>query len=216
MACMDQPDGTHSEALADSVAAYDAHVAAYTAANADAMGHEARRFVDEVVRHGTGRRGRRDRGAGPRVLDAGCGPGRDLARFAAAGLAPVGVDLNAAFCTQAAPFAPCVRTDLRVLPFAREVFAGVWACASLVHLDADGTSAALAELARVAAGGAPLFVSVKSEAAQGTGWADTAHGRRWFQGWTPRGLASAVEAAGFSVTETAVSGAFVDAWARRR
>src|SRR3546814_16524647 len=47
------------------------------------------------------------------ILDAGCGPGRDLARFAAHGHVPRGVDLNATFVALAQAPAPVTRADLR-------------------------------------------------------------------------------------------------------
>src|SRR5688572_6068739 len=47
-------------------------------------------------------------GAPPlRILDLGCGPGRDLAAFAALGHAPVGLDGCAAFVAMAREHAGC-------------------------------------------------------------------------------------------------------------
>jgi SAM-dependent methyltransferase len=188
----------------DSVAAYDEHLDAYTHANAQAMEGEVGRFC-ELVRAAAL--------PGP-VLDAGCGPGRDLTRFAAAGVGSVGVDMSASFCRAAAMAAPVARGDLCQLPFADAAFAGVWACASLVHLDERAAATALVELARVAAVGAPVFVSVKSWS-HPDGWVDTAHGRRWFRSWSPDELCRAMGESGFSVMSTSRSGGFVDVWAQR-
>src|SRR3546814_2037025 len=67
------------------------------------------------------------------ILDAGCGPGRDLARFAAHGHVPRGVDLNATFVAMAQAHAPVTRADLRRIGslYPPGTFDGIWAAASL-------------------------------------------------------------------------------------
>lgn len=57
--------------------------------------------------------------AGSRLLDAGCGPGRHLRSFAAAGVEVVGVDIAESFCRIAAEAEPPVAVavaDVRALP----------------------------------------------------------------------------------------------------
>lgn len=187
-----------SDAVAASVAAYTPFVEAYEAAHRLKVASHAARFVATLP-------------AGARVLDVGCGPGRDLARLQRAGMRAVGVDLNRAFAARAARHGPVVVADVRALPFRDATFAGVWACASLVHLDAGGVLRALTELRRVAACGATVFVSVKG--CGRTGWRDTAHGRRWFRVWTAGALGEVAEAAGLRVDAVDPSGEFLDLWA---
>lgn len=58
-------------------------------------------------------------GHGARLLDAGCGPGRHLRAFAAAGVEVVGVDIAETFCrlvAQGDPSPPVVVGDVRHLP----------------------------------------------------------------------------------------------------
>lgn len=184
------------------MAAYRANAAAYERDNGDAMADEVGRMVD-LLR------------PGGRVIDAGCGPGRDVARFRQAGLHVAGIDLSEALCVLAAESGGVVLGDLRVLPFRDGAFDGIWACASLVHLDAAGTGTALGELARVARDGAPAFVSVKSTAGGDSGWAETRYGRRWFSRWQPEEIVEVLEAAGFCVDSVGESGEFVDVWCRR-
>lgn len=184
-----------------SVAAYTEHVADYAAYNADAMADAAARFLTQLDPES-------------RILDAGCGPGRDLARFSAAGHHPVGVDLNPAFVAVATASAPAQLGDLRDLPFADDAFDATWACASLVHLPPTDAAMALGELARVTKPGGLVCVSVKH--AGQTGWTDTAHGRRWFHIWQPDTFCQAVRDAGLTVSDDAVEvgAVFVDVWAR--
>lgn len=186
-----------SDVVSVSVAAYSDHVDAYTAYNQDAVGPAVLRFANSLE-------------PGSRILDAGCGPGRDLARFAALGHHPVGVDLNADFVAAAKKHGPAQVADLRDLPFAADTFDGIWACASLVHLPEREAIIALRELVRVAKPGSPVTVSVK--VAGQTGWVETAHGRRWFQIWTPERFACAAALAGMDVWSVDTGNVFVDVW----
>src|SRR3546814_17900216 len=113
------------------------------------------------------------------ILDAGCGPGRDLARFAANGHVPRGVDLNATFVAMAQAHAPVTRADLRRIGslYPPGTFDGIWAAASLVHLSDAEACDVLQQLAALLRPGGRLFTCVMSEGA--TGWLDAPdeHGR---------------------------------------
>lgn len=96
---------------------------------------------------------------GIRLLDAGCGTGRNLVEFARLG-APEGVDLSAdavAFCHQRG--LPGVRQSaVETLPFEDGRFDLVLATDVIEHLDDDRR--ALTELRRVAAPAAHLVITV--------------------------------------------------------
>ena len=191
---------TQEGRLAHAIGTYGRLADRYAARNAQRMAREVEIFA------GWQR-------PGARVLDAGCGPGRDLARFAAAGLRPLGVDLCPQFARMAAERAavPVLVADLRALPLPEETFDAVWACASLVHLDQEQAGRALAELRRVARPGAQAFVAVK---AGRTGWRRRADmTRRWFQGWGHDELAGALEVAGWQVLGLRVTEEWADAYA---
>ena len=191
------PGSTH-DPVTDSVAAYSDHVEAYTNHNADLMAEAADAFIAALR-------------PGSPVLDAGCGPGRDLRRFLDAGLAPVGLDLNPEFVAVADQIAPTQVGDLRNIPFSDHTFAGTWACASLVHLPIEDAITALGEIKRVTRPGGIVAVSVKH--AGSTGWAETAHGRRWFQIWEPHVFADIVAGCGLAITDVTIGPVFVDVWA---
>lgn len=186
--------------LATSVAAYTDRVDAYAVRNAAKMAGEVARFAGLLP-------------AAALVLDAGCGPGRDLERFADAGLRPVGLDLNPQMAARASEHAPVVVADLRAMPLPTETFDAVWACASLVHLGPLAAGVALTDLHRVTTPGGLLFAAVKC--GDGSGWQVTAIGRRWFHRWTPAQFAAAVEQAGWEITSMEVGPIFVDVWARK-
>ena len=189
-----------TDVVAQSVAVYSDHAADYEAYNADKMGDKVVRFMQRLK-------------AGSAVLDAGCGPGRDLERFTLAGLDAIGLDLNPDFVALANERGEAVLGDLRDLPFDDGMFAGVWACASLVHLPVADAVTALSEIARVLAPGGVTCISIKH--AGQTGWSDTPHGRRWFQIWDPSAFEAAVADAGLVVQTTSVENVFVDVWATK-
>ena len=95
----------------------------------------------------------------PRVLDAGCGTGRNLAEFGRLGTA-VGVDPSPqaiAFCRERG-LADVVEAGLESLPFEDGSFDLVLATDVLEHVERDDLAAR--ELRRVAAPGALLVVTV--------------------------------------------------------
>ena len=71
-----------------------------------------------------------------RILDFGCGPGRDLIRFAALGHEPVGLDGSAAFVAMARQSSGCevLLQDFLALDLPPSCFDGVFANASLFHV----------------------------------------------------------------------------------
>ncbi len=194
---------TH-DVVAASVAAYSSHAAAYDSANAGLMAPQRARFIASLA-------------PAAAVLDAGCGPGRDLRAFREAGLNAVGLDLNETFCAMAARHGPVTLGDLRHLPYAGASFAGVWSCASLVHLPPEAVSVSLAEMARVLVPAGQMYVSVKL--GDVSGWRDSAHGTRWFSTWHPQVFCDLVAASGFVVDATAPvtgrSDTFLDLWAHK-
>jgi len=185
-----------------SVEVYSANADAYERAYAERYAEIVQRFAQRLSQ-------------GSSVLDAGCGPGRDLERFVRVGLDARGVDLSPEFVARARAYAPARCGDLRSLGalFPARSFDGVWASASLVHLSTDEVVAVLEHFAVLLRDGGSLFLSVKSSGV--TGWLDEADGRRWYRVWRPEEIAALVVAAGF-VVEEAVDRGYVELWATRR
>lgn len=103
--------------------------------------------------------------SGPKILDVGCGPGRDVKYFSDQGLEPIGIDLSKALLTKASEIAPnakFIEMDMRNLAFEKESFDGIWACASFLHLPKKEASIALAQFYRVLIKGGILSISVKA------------------------------------------------------
>jgi len=72
---------------------------------------------------------------GGRILDLGCGPGRDLVAFQKMGFEVLGVDASHAMVARSRARAGCSveQLDFLSLDF-HEDFDGIWACASLLHV----------------------------------------------------------------------------------
>jgi SAM-dependent methyltransferase len=184
-----------------SVAAYSAHAGEYEATHAPKMSGAVARFAKSLPTPSL-------------ILDAGCGPGRDLARFVAHGHHARGVDLNPTFVARANAHAPTARGDLREVAdrFAAGTFDGIWASASLVHLAAPETLEVLRQFAVLLRPGGKLFACVKC--AGETGWLDEPDGRRWYTVWDADAFARSIAGAGFAVDQVDQD-VFVEVWATR-
>ena len=105
---------------------------------------------------------------GKRILDVGCGPGRDVKYFSERGFEVVGIDLSENFIRIASEKVPEARfalMDMRKMEFPGKQFDGIWACGSFQHLPKKDARKALLEFRRVLKRGGLVYVSVK----EGTG-----------------------------------------------
>lgn len=70
-----------------------------------------------------------------KILDVGCGAGRDLKRFVEEGFEAVGIDPSEKLAVMASEFSGCkvLVSGVQDISFNQE-FDGAWACASLIHL----------------------------------------------------------------------------------
>jgi SAM-dependent methyltransferase len=135
-------------------------------------------------------------GAAPRILDAGCGTGRNLVEYASLGTVE-GVDFSAdavEFC-RLRGLEGVRQAALEQLPFESDRFDLIVATDVIEHLDDDRV--ALAELRRVAARGGRLVVTVPAYAWLWSQHDESMHHKRRYTaprmrlalqaaGWTPR------------------------------
>jgi SAM-dependent methyltransferase len=101
-------------------------------------------------------------GAGPfRILDLGCGPGRDLKAFKDMGHEAIGLDGSARFVELARRFSGCEvwRQDFLRLELPPEFFDGIFANASLFHVPSQELPRVLKELWATLKPGGALFSS---------------------------------------------------------
>ena len=103
--------------------------------------HDVRQNIEALLRH--------VRGAPPlRILDFGCGPGRDLAAFRALGHEPVGLEGSPALAAMAREHGRCEvwEQDFLALKLPPGHFDGVFANASLFHVPSRELPRVLGEL----------------------------------------------------------------------
>lgn len=103
--------------------------------------HDVRQNIEALLRH--------IRGTAPlRILDLGCGPGRDLAAFRALGHEPVGLEGSPALAAMAREHSGCEvwEQDFLALKLPAKHFDGIFANASLFHVPCRQLPRVLSEL----------------------------------------------------------------------
>ena len=99
-----------------------------------------------------------------RVIDIGCGGGRDALLFTEAGYSYVGVDLSEemlAGAKELVPDADFRKMDMYNLSFPADSFDGFWAAASLLHIPKRNVAKVLEQIKNVVRSGGIGFFSVK-------------------------------------------------------
>lgn len=144
------------EDLSRSVAAYyDQNAQRYSdkTANAD-LSRIYSQFLQYISRSG-------------RILDAGCGPGRDLKFFSDVGFGVVGIDSSSAMVELATKFAgvPCHRMRMEDVEY-HETFDGVWCCAALLHIPKAYIPRTLRRFCSALKPKGALYVAVKKGAGE--------------------------------------------------
>ena len=96
-----------------------------------------------------------------RILDFGCGPGRDLVSLGEAGHEAVGLDGAARFAEMARAHSGCevLQQDFFALDLGVEAFDGIFANASLFHVPCSELPRVLGQLAAALRPGGVLFSS---------------------------------------------------------
>lgn len=138
---------------------------------------------------------------GGRILDAGCGSGRDLKIFRSRGFDALGIDASTALAKLASDFsgATCLPIRFDDLDF-DSCFDAVWACASLLHVPKSDIVRVLRRLHRALVLGGAIFASVRL----GDGEQLASDGRL-FAYYAPQEFARLLEESGFAVDETWIS-----------
>ncbi|HET8933673.1 MAG TPA: class I SAM-dependent methyltransferase [Polyangiales bacterium] len=133
---------------------------------------------------------------GLRILDFGCGPGRDLAAFRRLGQVPTGLDGCEAFATSARMHTGCevLHQNFFQLDLGDRQFDGVFANASLFHVPLEVLPSVLAELHRALVPGGIMFCSNPRAF---TGYQEGWQGERYGCYLTIEGWTKVIAAAGF-------------------
>jgi SAM-dependent methyltransferase len=141
-------------------------------------------------------------GPGGRVLDAGCGVGRDARAFVERGYTVVAFDASAAM-VRLARERTAGRAEVLQMRFNdvswRDEFAGVWACASLLHVPASEVPPVLRRLGATLRPGGVIYMSFK----HGSG--ERVVGGRCFTDHTEETLDAALSGTGLALADVWVT-----------
>ncbi len=171
-----------------TLAHYDANAASFWEGTRD---HDVQQNIDALLRH-------IESESPYRILDLGCGPGRDLATFKSLGHEPVGLDGSPKFAAMAREHTGCevwVQNFLE-LDLPSDHFDGVFANASLFHVPTRDLARVLRELRTTLKPGGVLFAS-NPRGNDDEGW----HGGRYGVYHTLESWRAFLTAAGFTDLE---------------
>lgn len=99
-----------------------------------------------------------------KILDVGCGSGRDVQYFIEYGLDPVGIDLSDSMLKEATTRVKdgnILKMDMKNLKFKENNFDGIWCCVTLSHIKKKELLTILKEFKRVLKQKGYLYISVK-------------------------------------------------------
>lgn len=100
---------------------------------------------------------------GKKILDAGCGPGRDLQYFNQEGLDVTGIDISKGMlreCKRRTGIT-ALNMDMRKMSFQDNSFDGIWCMASLSDIEKDEILKVIDEFYRVLKRGGVIYIAVK-------------------------------------------------------
>ena len=121
---------------------------------------------------------------GARVLDFGCGSGRDAKHFLEAGFAVDAVDGSPELCRIASEL---TGLPVRCMRFeelsAQSIYDGIWACSSILHVPSRQLLALLAKMAAALKPGGVVYTSFKLGEFEGV------RNGRYFSDFTPESFA---------------------------
>ena len=143
---------------------------------------------------------------GATVMDVGCGPGLDSAVLQSHQLNVIGLDYSHEMMRVGRDEhncrVPLVQADMRRLPVGQPLD-GIWASASLLHLQRDDMLPTLQEFWRVLKPNGVLYISVKQ--GEGEDWVRTEkYGHdlpRFFTFWQPETLDPLLQTAAFHIID---------------
>jgi SAM-dependent methyltransferase len=183
----EQPYSTQSvaELLSSTDRFYEEHAAEYFQRTVSAnIEHLYDRFLPRLPE-------------GARILDAGCGSGRDLRVFLERGFRPIGVDASPMLVEMARSYsgAPCFVRRFEELTY-DQCFEGIWACASVLHVPKAVLNTVLHRFHRALVPHGVLYASVQEGSDE-----RVAPDGRFFANYQPAELLQATRDAGFDAQE---------------
>ena len=138
---------------------------------------------------------------GGRILDAGCGSGRDSKAFIQHGFSVVAFDASGEMCKAASELIGQEVWQMKFQEIAfDEEFDGIWACASLLHVSYEELPEVMNKLRKALKPKGVIYVSFKY------GDSKMVKGERTFSNFTEATVAKLLNETGFAVIECGITG----------
>ena len=135
------------------------------------------------------------------ILDLGCGSGRDSKHFTEKDYHVTAIDGSKELCALASKH---IGQEVLCMDFAEvdfeDAFDGIWACASLLHVDRTSIKVVLARLHRSLKAGGTMYLSFKE------GIGEREKDGRFFNDYTEDSLKILLESCEFSVERMFITG----------
>jgi len=139
---------------------------------------------------------------GARILDVGCGAGRDMAWMEERGFSVTGIDLSTGMLAQARTHVKgeLLQMEMSALTFPAASFEGIWCNASLLHVPKVQVPTVLRQMRRVLVPEGMLYLGIQE--GSGEGWEVTRFGvERFFARYALDEIEALLSQAGFSLLE---------------
>lgn len=135
-----------------------------------------------------------------RILDAGCGAGRDMAWMESQGFHVIGIDLSTGMLAQARKIVKgeLIHMDFSHLTFPASSFDAIWCNASLLHIPKSQMSDTLTQMHNLLIPGGHLYLGLQE--GEGEQWQVTRFGvERFFARYSPPEIEAILSQTGFAI-----------------
>ncbi|MFH1834662.1 MAG: class I SAM-dependent methyltransferase [Methanobacteriota archaeon] len=142
---------------------------------------------------------------GVKIVDIGCGSGRDAKFFSERGLDVLGIDLSektVEFARKVAPKARFKVMDFLDMQILGESFDGVWFGASIFCVQKKHTGKALREVNRILKEGGVMYVSFKEGVGEGFELDERYNKRKYFAYYKEQEIKPLILNSGFEILKT--------------
>lgn len=145
-----------------------------------------------------------------RVIDVGCGPGRDAKIFSDHGIEVVGIDFSPnmiQIAKQNAPNCSFHIMDIEAIAFSSETFDGVWANCALLHIPKKNVHLVLRKIYAILKSKGSLYLSVKQDHISEAFEKDSRYGglEKFWSFYEPNELMKLLTEAHFKIIDVAIA-----------
>jgi ubiquinone/menaquinone biosynthesis C-methylase UbiE len=158
---------------------------------------EAQKFIEKLPPRG-------------KIIDIGCGPGRDAKLFSDSGFEVIGVDFSPKMVELAKQHAPNCSfhvMDIEKLAFPPETFHGAWANCALLHISKQGIPAVLDKIHALLKPKGSLYLSLKQSHIDESFEADSRYGglEKFWSYYEPDELVTLLSDAKFQIVDLEIA-----------